>query len=75
MRHIINAAEPVDIAAISAFYEDFVPFGLHPNCIVPTYGLAEHTVYVCSAETHRGAHSVLASDKSFPTHTHSSGVR
>ncbi|KAG7342591.1 acyl-CoA synthetase AMP-forming/AMP-acid ligase II [Nitzschia inconspicua] len=48
VRHIINAAEPVDQDAITTFYNAFSPFGLS-NVIYPTYGLAEHTVFVCSS--------------------------
>jgi acyl-CoA synthetase (AMP-forming)/AMP-acid ligase II len=47
LRHIINAAEPVDEEAIQAFQTAFEPFGLGP-IIFPTYGLAEHTVFLCS---------------------------
>jgi acyl-CoA synthetase (AMP-forming)/AMP-acid ligase II len=47
VRHAINAAEPVDIDSLSAFYETFQPYGLR-RIIYPTYGLAEHTVFVCS---------------------------
>jgi acyl-CoA synthetase (AMP-forming)/AMP-acid ligase II/acyl carrier protein len=52
VRHIINAAEPVDEEAIDAFYKAFAPFGLQ-KVIYPTYGLAEHTVFVCSGGTQR----------------------
>ena len=47
LRHIINAAEPVDEESMQAFYKSFTPFGLN-YVIFPTYGLAEHTVFVCS---------------------------
>lgn len=47
LRHIINAAEPVDEESMQAFYKSFTPFGLK-YVIFPTYGLAEHTVFVCS---------------------------
>ena len=47
VRHIVNAAEPVDEASMQTFYTAFGPFGL-ANVIYPTYGLAEHTVFVCS---------------------------
>jgi acyl-CoA synthetase (AMP-forming)/AMP-acid ligase II len=47
VRHAINAAEPVDMESISTFYQTFGPFGLK-KVIYPTYGLAEHTVFVCS---------------------------
>jgi hypothetical protein len=46
---MINAAEPVDAEAICDFYATFKPYGLPANVVVPTYGLAEHTVFVCSA--------------------------
>eukprot|EP00596_Hydrurales_sp_CCMP1899_P000880 CAMPEP_0119049522 /NCGR_PEP_ID=MMETSP1177-20130426/65205_1 /TAXON_ID=2985 /ORGANISM="Ochromonas sp, Strain CCMP1899" /LENGTH=305 /DNA_ID=CAMNT_0007026897 /DNA_START=996 /DNA_END=1910 /DNA_ORIENTATION=+ len=45
---MINAAEPVDEKAITNFYETFKSYGLSSGVIVPTYGLAEHTVFVCS---------------------------
>jgi acyl-CoA synthetase (AMP-forming)/AMP-acid ligase II len=45
---MINAAEPVDYEAIMKFYEIFTTFALPPNVVIPTYGLAEHTVFVCS---------------------------
>lgn len=52
VRHVINAAEPVDEDAIQTFYKAFGPFGLR-EVIFPTYGLAEHTVFVCSGGTQR----------------------
>lgn len=51
--HMINAAEPVDGPSLDAFTSTFAPFGLPPNVVVPTYGLAEHTVFVCSGGTTR----------------------
>ncbi|CAB1114142.1 unnamed protein product [Ectocarpus sp. CCAP 1310/34] len=48
VRHMINAAEPVDTASIDRFYSVFEAHGLKRGVIFPTYGLAEHTVYVCS---------------------------
>ena len=47
VRHIINAAEPVDVESMEVFYKTFGKFGLQ-RVIYPTYGLAEHTVFVCS---------------------------
>lgn len=52
VRHIINAAEPVDEGSIDIFYQTFGPFGLR-KVIFPTYGLAEHTVFVCSGGKQR----------------------
>eukprot|EP00551_Chaetoceros_affinis_P009322 CAMPEP_0203663112 /NCGR_PEP_ID=MMETSP0090-20130426/827_1 /ASSEMBLY_ACC=CAM_ASM_001088 /TAXON_ID=426623 /ORGANISM="Chaetoceros affinis, Strain CCMP159" /LENGTH=772 /DNA_ID=CAMNT_0050525981 /DNA_START=142 /DNA_END=2460 /DNA_ORIENTATION=- len=48
LKHIINAAEPVTEESINAFNKAFVPFGLKKEVMFPTYGLAEHTVFVCS---------------------------
>lgn len=48
VRHMINAAEPVDEASIQAFHSAFGKFGFPKDVIYPTYGLAEHTVFVTS---------------------------
>jgi acyl-CoA synthetase (AMP-forming)/AMP-acid ligase II len=53
VRHVINAAEPVDEESIESFNQAFGPFGLDKNVIFPTYGLAEHTVFVCSGGLQR----------------------
>lgn len=45
---LINAAEPVNFHSIQEFYETFSPYSLPGNVVQPTYGLAEHTVFVCS---------------------------
>lgn len=45
---MVNGAEPIDPEAIDAFVKAFSPFGLRREAIVPTYGLAEHTVFVCT---------------------------
>jgi len=50
-QHMINAAEPVDPGAMQAFYEAFSAYQLPQGVVVPTYGLAEHTVFVCSGGT------------------------
>ncbi|RHY31512.1 hypothetical protein DYB32_003408 [Aphanomyces invadans] len=52
VRHMINGAEPIDGDAVDAFYKVFKPFGLCDGVIRPTYGLAEHTVYVCDSSPH-----------------------
>ena len=57
VRHIINAAEPVDEDSIKSFESSFGPFGLK-KVIFPTYGLAEHTVFVCS-----GGEQIIGVDK------------
>lgn len=45
---MINAAEPVDCYALQQFRLFFSKYNLSPSIIYPTYGLAEHTVFVCS---------------------------
>lgn len=45
---MINAAEPVDCFALQHFRLIFSKYNLSPSIIYPTYGLAEHTVFVCS---------------------------
>ncbi len=47
VRHMVNGAEPIDYRAIDAFYETFCPYGLKRGVVFPSYGLAEHTLYVC----------------------------
>lgn len=53
LQHMINAAEPVDDQALQMFLDTFQPLGLPGNVVVPTYGLAEHTVFVCSGGLQR----------------------
>jgi len=53
VKHIINAAEPVTEDSIEAFCTVFCPLGLKKDVIYPTYGLAEHTVFVCSGGKQR----------------------
>lgn len=53
VRHVINGAEPVDEDSMESFYKAFGKFGLKKDVIFPTYGLAEHTVFVCSGGKQR----------------------
>lgn len=55
---MINAAEPVDYMVIHQFYRTYTPYGLRNGVVIPTYGLAEHTVFVCS-----GGRTMLCVDK------------
>ncbi|CAM9823760.1 unnamed protein product, partial [Heterosigma akashiwo] len=48
VRHMINGAEPIDRLTLDRFQATFEKHGLPPGVVFPTYGLAEHTVYVCS---------------------------
>ena len=45
--HVFNAAEPIESETLTEFAEIFGPYGFSASAIVPGYGLAEHTVYVC----------------------------
>eukprot|EP01029_Cantina_marsupialis_P020395 TRINITY_DN4777_c0_g1_i2.p1 TRINITY_DN4777_c0_g1~~TRINITY_DN4777_c0_g1_i2.p1 ORF type:complete len:367 (-),score=81.29 TRINITY_DN4777_c0_g1_i2:111-1211(-) len=53
MKHMFNAAEPIDSEAIDMFNSTFEPFGLERDTISPGYGLAEHTVFVCEGGEQR----------------------
>ena len=48
LQHMINAAEPVDAMAIMDFYDTFAQYGIPDDVVIPTFGLAEHCVFVCS---------------------------
>ena len=48
LKHVVNGAEPVTEKSMGSFEKAFSPFGLPDGVIYPTYGLAEHTVFVCS---------------------------
>jgi acyl-CoA synthetase (AMP-forming)/AMP-acid ligase II len=48
LKHVLNGAEPVTGKSVAAFEKAFSPFGLPEGVIYPSYGLAEHTVFVCS---------------------------
>ncbi|KAH9256447.1 hypothetical protein BASA81_005361 [Batrachochytrium salamandrivorans] len=53
VRHCFNAAEPIDAQAMDEFCTTFSVFGFDPEAMVPGYGLAEHTVYVCDGGKQR----------------------
>jgi acyl-CoA synthetase (AMP-forming)/AMP-acid ligase II len=53
IRHAINAAEPVTKESIDSFVATFGPHGFSETVMFPTYGLAEHTVFVCSGGEQR----------------------
>jgi len=58
IQHVINGAEPIDEESIETFCTAFSPYGMRRDVIFPTYGLAEHTVFVCSGGT-----QILSVDK------------
>ncbi|MFO7164565.1 MAG: fatty acyl-AMP ligase [Mycolicibacterium hassiacum] len=43
---MIIGSEPVSMAAITEFSTAFTPYGLRPNAIKPSYGIAEATLFV-----------------------------
>ncbi len=48
IQHMVNGAEPVSAQAMDVFYSVFCPYGLKRGVIYPTYGLAEHTLCICT---------------------------
>ena len=48
VRHIISGAERVHAATLTRFTDRFARFGLRPEVLRPSYGLAEATVYVAA---------------------------
>ena len=60
VKHVVNGAEPVTEKSIEAFHNAFSRFGFPDDVIFPTYGLAEHTVFVCSGG--KGKLAVLKKD-------------
>jgi len=50
---IINGAERIHPSTLVQFNERFGPVGFRPNRVVPSYGLAEATVYVASGSNGR----------------------
>jgi len=53
VQHVFNAAEPIDPDAMDLFVATFAPFKFKREALVPGYGLAEHTVYVCDGGKQR----------------------
>lgn len=53
-RLAINAAEPVSAETVARFQKKFAPFGLRPEALAPTFGLAESTVGLAFAPLGRG---------------------
>jgi len=51
VKHLVNATEPVCRGSMAAFDAVFQEYGLPPKAFVPMYGLAEHTVFVCSSRS------------------------
>ena len=43
---LINGSEPVSISSIEKFTAAFVPYGLKPSAIKPSYGMAEATLFI-----------------------------
>ena len=48
VRAILNGSEPVSKAFMRKFADAFAPYGLSPNVVKPSYGMAEATLFVSS---------------------------
>lgn len=53
LRVMMSAAEPIRPSTVDPFLEAFADSGLRPEAFCPAYGLAEHTVGISVAGTHR----------------------
>ena len=47
---IVSGSERIHVATVKRFTERFAPYNLSPTAVRPSYGLAEATLYVASAE-------------------------
>lgn len=61
-RFVVVGAEPVRAASLARFAERFAPYGLRDDALLPSYGLAEATVYVSGARPGRPSVRTLALD-------------
>jgi len=67
--HATNGAEPIRASDVDAFCGAFDSYGLRRDAVVATYGLAEHTVFVCRATAPKRREfdaAALASDTVLP---------
>jgi acyl-CoA synthetase (AMP-forming)/AMP-acid ligase II len=55
---LINGSEPVNIGSIDKFNAAFAPYGLPPEAIKPSYGMAEATLFVSTIGPHAQASAV-----------------
>ncbi|HZA11006.1 long-chain-fatty-acid--AMP ligase FadD32 [Mycobacterium sp.] len=55
---ILNGAEPVSKASMKKFTDAFAPYGLNPNAIKPSYGLAEATLFVSTTDPYAAPHII-----------------
>jgi fatty acid CoA ligase FadD32 len=55
---ILNGAEPISQASMNRFIEAFEPYGLSPNVIKPSYGLAEATLFVSTTDRFEAPHII-----------------
>ncbi len=69
LQHATNGAEPIRASDVDAFCSAFASHGLRMDAVVATYGLAEHTVFVCRATAPKRREfdaTALAEDKIVP---------
>ncbi|MFI6817451.1 fatty acyl-AMP ligase [Nonomuraea sp. NPDC050328] len=72
LRHAINGSEPVDARVVREFTERFAPARLRQEAIVPSYGMAEATVFIAGTPDRtpvvfRCAGDALADDHLVPS--------
>jgi acyl-CoA synthetase (AMP-forming)/AMP-acid ligase II len=48
---LINGSEPVNMASVETFTAAFAPYGLRPEAIKPSYGMAEATLFVSTTRS------------------------
>ncbi|MCX6283596.1 MAG: AMP-binding protein [Bacteroidetes bacterium] len=51
LRVMYSGAEPVRKSTFDLFLSRFSPFGLHPEALIPAYGMAESTLILTGAKT------------------------
>lgn len=51
VKRIFNGAEPISVQTVHVFLNRFSKFGLHPNAMYPSYGMAECCVAATLPET------------------------
>ncbi|KAL9665491.1 hypothetical protein QQ045_020911 [Rhodiola kirilowii] len=49
MKNLVIINEPIYKASVDEFVNKFMPFGLDPSCIAPSYGMAENCTFVSTA--------------------------
>ncbi len=61
VRVAFNGSEPISAEDLRRFCETYAPAGLDPSCLVPCYGLAEHTLAATFSQAGRPVLTLRAS--------------